>query len=87
MYYLIALNPIITHMINTGSKKISDISKTLIHEYKLKTLTGIKTRKLPSSSIRYGWGINHPSQEIPAHGKSGKIHNLLNELFYKIYYL
>ena len=67
-----------------GSKKYNDIFKTLTDDYKLEPLKGIKARRLPSSSIvRYGWGINHPDEEIPTYGKFGKLLILLNKLFYK----
>ncbi len=33
--------------------------------------------------MRYGWGISHPEETIPNHGKFGKLVTLLNQLFYK----
>ena len=53
-------------------------------DYKLEPLKGIKSRRLPSTSIiRYGWGINHPDEEIPTYAKFGNLVILLNKLFYK----
>ena len=67
-----------------GSKLFNDIHKTLVDDYKLQPLTDIKSVRLPSSQIlRYGWGINHPNEEIPAYGKFGNLMILLHKLFYK----
>ena len=66
-----------------GSKQFNDIYDTLINDYQLIPLTGIKSLKMPSNSVRYGWGVSHPEETIPNHGQFGKLVILLNKLYYK----
>ena len=65
-----------------GSKQFNDIYDTLINDYQLIPLTGIKALRPTPTTVRYGWGVSHPAETIPNHGQFGKLVILLNKLFY-----
>lgn len=66
-----------------GSHKINDIYKTLEDMYKLQPLTDIKTHRLTATTIKYGWGLSHPDEELPVYAKFGNLIIFLQKLFYK----
>ncbi len=83
LFTYLKLDDITNHEIFKGSKHFNDIYDTLINDYKLIPLTNIKSTKPTPTTVRYGWGISHPEETIPNHGKFGKLVILLNKLFYK----
>jgi hypothetical protein len=83
LFNYLKLDGITNHEIFKGSRQFNDIYDTLIDEYKLVPLADIKALKPTPTTVRYGWGISHPEETIPNHGKFGKLVILLNKLFYK----
>jgi hypothetical protein len=83
IYDYLSLDKYADTQILKGSQKINDIYKTLEDDYKLQPLTDIKTHRLTSTTIKYGWGLSHPDEELPVYAKFGNLIIFLQKLFYK----
>ena len=83
LFNYLNLDSIANTEIFKGSKQFSDIYDTLINDYQLIPLTGIKALRPTPTTVRCGWGVSHPAETIPNHGQFGKLVILLNKLFYK----
>jgi hypothetical protein len=83
IYDYLSLDKYADTQILKGSHKINDIYKTLEDEYKLQPLTNIKTYRLTATTIKYGWGLSHPDEELPVYAKFGNLIIFLQKLFYK----